>query len=112
MAERGISPVMFNSPMVTEAAIGSAACIYDKNPRLRLCEIGTLIGMSVNGGHFSGLGARSYEVAAYSYDRAFVSNGPGLRPSHSVFGGWIRIVIRIAMKVDRCDHLRAGRLHA
>ena len=28
-----------------------------------------------------------------------VSNNPSLRPSHSVVGAWIRIVIRIAMKV-------------
>src|SRR5258705_6494224 len=39
------------------------------------------------------------DVAADSYDRAFVSKSPSLRPTHSVVGAWIRIVIRMAMKV-------------
>src|SRR5882672_11736287 len=38
-------------------------------------------------------------VAADHYGQAFVSRSPSLRPSHSVVGAWIRIVIRMAMKV-------------
>jgi len=44
MAEREISPVMFNSPMVTEAKRSARQRAYfGRDPRLWLCEIGTLI---------------------------------------------------------------------
>src|SRR5882757_1003077 len=59
MTERGISLVMFNPPAVFLRAPNgpnrAAAGIFDRSPRVRLCEIGTL--SDVRSGSFSEVGA-------------------------------------------------------
>ena len=50
-------------------------------------------------GASSGIGKGfASSFAADGYDPAFVCSSPSRRPSHSVVGAWIRIVIRMAMK--------------